>query len=245
VSAARTPDAACPACGESVPDGARFCPGCGRPVEPPAPDEEKPEPAAVDETGRLPVAVSAAEPRLFGLAPPVLSLGLAAVSLGTSIALFATGRWPLGLILLGAAVLLLVLFGEVARRKPDTALTRASAGALRRARGRAAATVEQAAARGRAGRDSLVLRRRLGVLAGRRRELLTAFGDAVYRGDQPAADRLRAEIGALDTSGAEIHAELARLAEATNHRIASARLSVQDTQLLKTPQPPDAAPPEP
>jgi hypothetical protein len=192
----------------------------------------------------MPISVTEVEPRLFGLAPPVVSLGAAALTLGIAIALFAVGRWPLGLILLGASVLFFALFLEVARRKPDTALTRASAGMVTRARGRTAAAVEQAAARGRAGRESLVLRRRLGRLGTRRRELLTVFGDAVYRGDQAATDGLRGELEGLDRDVAEIHAELARLADATNDRIELARLSVQDTQLLKLP-PADAPSPPP
>lgn len=239
VSAAQTPNAPCPACGESVPGGARFCPGCGQPTDA-APSQAADLPTV--EEG-IPVSVSESEPRFFGLTPPVVSLVVAGVALVLSIVLFALGRWPLGLILLGAAVLFFALFLEVARRKPDTALTRASTGALTRARGRAAAAAEQAAARGRAGRESIVLRRRLGQLAARRRELLAAFGDAVYRGDEPAAGRLRGEIEGVDVRVAEIHAELGRLADATSDRIERARLSVEDTQMLRLP-PPEAPPPE-
>jgi membrane protein implicated in regulation of membrane protease activity len=74
----------------------------------------------VDETGAVPVHVQRSDPRWFGVTPPHLLLGVAAGMCAVAIVLFATGRWPYGLILLGIGALLVAAFLEAARRRPSS-----------------------------------------------------------------------------------------------------------------------------
>ena len=100
-----------------------------------------------EETGPVPVSLARAEPRWFGVPPPMLLLGLAVLSLAIAVALFAVGRWPFGLILLGLTAFLAAGFLEVARRRPDSTFTRASSQAASGARSWASARLELARAR--------------------------------------------------------------------------------------------------
>ena len=87
-----------------------------------------------NETGQVPVAMQRSEPHWFGVAPPQLLLALAVVAFVSRVVLFAIGHWPYGLILLGAAALLLAAFLEAACRRPGFESTRTSVDARERAR---------------------------------------------------------------------------------------------------------------
>jgi hypothetical protein len=203
-----------------------------------------------DETGPVPVEWTRAQPHYFGLTPPILLLALSAGASGATVALFVTGHWPLGLILLGVTILLLVLFAEVARRKPDTAVTRTSAAALDTLRARAAAAGEMLAARSRADREVRALRRELAFLAGSRQQLLLALGNAAYRGDDGAAADARRELEALDARAQELDARVREVVEEAQQRIGKARLEVQPTEMMDVvpepyPPPDEGTPPAP
>ena len=192
------------------------------------------------ETDPVPVAYGSAQPRWFGVAPPSVLLALTLVGFVLALVLFGTGRWPLGLIAGGVALLLGTLFLEVAKRKPDAALTRRSREALVDARARAGSVIEALAIRSRAGREAALLRLELRRLYAARRDLLTAFGDAVYRGAH--ADGLRARLEELDDRARGLDAELHRLALETRDGIENARIAVQPTQMvpavmISTPEP--------
>jgi hypothetical protein len=226
----------CAACGTPLPAGSRFCPGCGAAV-----DAQGGETQAFDvpptETGPIPVSYERVEPRYFGVTPPMLLFGIALGGLAGGIVLFATGHWPIGLILIGIAVLAGVGFAEVARRKPDTAVTRVSAEALYGFRARAGSALESLAARGRAGADTLRTRRELARLAAQRLERLAALGDAVYRGDPTATREARARVAELDQRAAALEHELEERLDAAQERIRKARLEVQATQMLEVQEP--------
>jgi hypothetical protein len=247
-SEARAADASCAACGSEIPPTARFCPGCGRPVDGETGTTVRAE-LPPDETGQVPVAYAVSEPRYFGLTPALAAASVAVVALAIALVLFATGRWPFALILLGVAVLCFAVFLEVARRKPDSSVSQASARAVWRMRERSAAKLEALAARGRAGTETLLLRRRLAQAHANRRELLTAFGDAVYRGDDAAAERFRADLGAVDAHVHALEHELTAVVVGTRERIAAAQLAVQPTEMVEVPEPyppPDeGTPPQP
>lgn len=199
------------------------------------------------ETGQVPISFTQAEPHWFGVTPPSLLLVLSVTALAVAIVLFATGGWPLGLILLGAGILLVAAFLEVARRKPDGAVTRRSAQTFDSFRARAGSTLELLAARGRSSRESARLRNELAYLQGQRRNLLTVFGDAVYRGDR-SADAFRQDLAALDERAATLDRELHQLGAATRDRIEKARLAVQETQMVVPepyPPPDEGTPPAP
>ena len=228
--------AECAACGTALPPGSRFCPGCGAAV-----DAQGGETRAFDlpptETGPIPVNYDRVEPRYFGVTPPMLLFGIALGGLAGGIVLLATGHWPVALILLGVAVLAGVGFAEVARRKPDTAVTRVSAEALHDVRARAGSALDSLAARGRAGRDALRIRHELGRLAGQRRDLLAELGDAVYRGDPTGTRKARARVAQADERAATLRQELEDRLDEAQQRIHKAKLEVQATQMLEVQEP--------
>jgi hypothetical protein len=234
MSAYEAPAASCAGCGSPLPATARFCPGCGRPVDPDTGTTVRAE-LPPTETGPVPVSMAHAQPRWFGVTPPSLLLVLALGAAAAAVVLFALGRWPIALILVGATILLFTGFLEVARRKPDTAVTRVSADALDGMRARAASTFEAIAARGRAGREGARVRIELARLNAHRRELLTAFGDAVYRGVD--AEPFRAQLVELDAHAGRLEQELQHVLAASQQRIRMARLAVQETQMVSIPEP--------
>jgi hypothetical protein len=85
------------------------CPACGEPTEAPPLPEVVPE--------RPPHARSARRRPGAPLALVLLCSGFAA--LGAAIGLFAAGHWPLGLVVLGVAALLLAALGGVVRNRPQ------------------------------------------------------------------------------------------------------------------------------
>jgi hypothetical protein len=88
-------------------------------------------------------------------------------------------------------------------------------------------------------------------LGGVRRGLLLELGDAVYRGDDQAAESARGRIGELDRLAAQKREEMQAIMEATHRRVERGRLEVQRTEVAEVPQEPatpapgEANPPEP
>ena len=68
-----------------------------------------------------------------------------------------------------------------------------------------------------------------------RRDLLTVFGDAAYRG--APTEGLRSELEAVDARAAELEGEVQRVAAEGRERIERARLAVQETQMVSVPEP--------
>ena len=90
-----------------------------------------------DETGLVPVEYVQSEPRYYGVTPTTLVLVLAGVAFTLAIVLFALGFWPFALIALSVCVVLVLIFVEAARRKPDGVVARSTADALDGFRARA------------------------------------------------------------------------------------------------------------
>ncbi len=196
-----------------------------------------------NETGPVPVSITRADARWFGVPPPLVLLVLAVAAVVAGIALLAAGSWPYALILFGVAALLAAMFLEVARRRPDSRLTRASADAAAGARDRAHATVESLIARSSAVADTQRARSARAVIRADRRAALLRLGEAVYGDDETAADGVRETLAELDRAEEELEDRLqARLAE-SDARVRSARLSVQQTVLV--PPGGEATPPVP
>lgn len=228
--------ASCSNCGTELPKTSRYCPQCGHPG--PA-DETKVMELPPDETGRVPVEYGQVEPRYYGVTPTTLVLALAGAALTLAVVLFALGHWPFGLIALGASVLLLLVFLEAARRKPDGAVARSTADALDGFRTRAGVAAGSLATRGRAARRLLALRRelqRMGVLRGR---LLFELGDAVYRGDDQGTERARGQLAELDRLAAQRETEMEAVVAQTQERLERRRLEVQPTEMVELPEPPE------
>lgn len=230
--------AECPNCGAKQAKGARFCAECGTRLE--ASTEILAPPQS--ESGPVPVTVTVAEPRLFGVTPPILVFAFGVAALAVAILLLATGRWLAGTLSLAAALLLLAAFAEVARRKPDGALARASAGALGAVRAQAAYAVEVLTTRSRATREIVRIRGELLHLADLRDERVRALGEAVYRVDKAGTKAIRGELSELDGRIETKEAELSAIVTKAQERVKRARLQVQPTEAVELPEPPAPAP---
>jgi hypothetical protein len=215
----------CTSCSAELPPGARFCPGCGAAVGPPP----------------GPVSYQEVEPRLFGVAPPKLLLGLAIVLLAIALVLFATGGWPYGLIVLGVSALVAAAYLEAARRRPAERFVLA--------RERAQSAVETWRVRSQAAAE--VRRARAGIAAveQERRVLLHDLGAAVHVGDERAESEIRARLTALDEHEQGLRIELEAALAHADERIRQARLPVEETMMVlpaePTPPPGEADPPQP
>jgi hypothetical protein len=191
-----------------------------------------------DETGVVPVQYARAEPRYYGVTPTTLVLVLGAVALTVAVVLFALGHWPFGLIALGASVLLVLVFLETARRKPDGAVARSTADAMDGFRARAGVAADSLATRGRAARRLLALRRELQQMGQLRARLLFEFGDAVYRGDDQGTERAREQVRELDELAALREAEMEAIVAQTQERLERRKLEVQPTEMVELPEQP-------
>jgi hypothetical protein len=192
-----------------------------------------------EETGRVPVSYERVEPRYYGIAPTTLVLALAAAVLALAIVLLVSGHWPFGLVILGLSILLMVLFFEAARRRPD-AVVRSTTEALDTFRSRAGVAADSLATRRRASREVLALRHELERMAAVHKQLLFELGDAVYRGDEQATERVRAQLLELDALSAERESEMQEVVVRAQERIQQRRLEVQPTEMVEVPDQPGA-----
>jgi hypothetical protein len=227
----------CATCGAKLPKTSRYCPECGQPT---SARETKVLEVPPDETGHVPVHYERALPRYYGLTPTTLVLVLAAAALTLAIVLLATGRWPFGLVLLGVSLLLVLIFVEAARRKPDGAVARSTAEALDAFRARAGVAADSLATRGRAARRLLVLRRELQRMELLRTRLLLELGDAVYRGDEQATEKARGQVAELDELAAQREAEMHAVVAQAQERLEQRKLEVQPTEMVELPEEPAA-----
>jgi zinc ribbon protein len=222
--------ASCVHCGARLDDDARYCLQCGR---------------------RTDASDTAGDTHFYGVTPTSLVLVLVGAAAGIAVVLFILGHWPIGLVVVGIALLLLLAVLESARRTERGSVTRSTADALYGLRSRATVAAESVATRGRAAKRLHDVRGELQRLGRVRNRLLFELGDAVYRGDDPAAEAARGRIGDLDRLAAEREAEMQAIVEARNRRIERGRLEVQPTEVAEvprepsTPTPGEANPPEP
>jgi zinc ribbon protein len=227
--------ASCANCGAKLPETSRYCPECGHPA---AADETKVMELPPEETGPVPVQYAQAVPRYYGITPTTLVLVLAGAALTLAVVLFALGHWPFGLIALGVSVLLLLVFLEAARRKPDGPVARSTADALDGFRARAGVAADSLATRGRAARRLLALRRELQRMALLRGRLLFELGDAVYRGDDQGTERARGQVRELDELAALRETEMEAVMVQTQERLQRRRLEIQPTEMVELPDEP-------
>jgi hypothetical protein len=195
------------------------CPECGA------------ELARADEP---PAAVSytPAEPRLFGVFPPVAVLVVAlALVLGGVIAL-ALGKWLWGAALVLLAVPLLVLYAGDARRDPASPPVRLTAAAFDRARGRATYAGTALRAWIEAGGHLVELRVQLKRLRRERQRAIDALGVAAYRKETKEMTELRKRLAALDDAIAERERAARDEVEHARAEVASSRLPVNATREL-------------
>jgi type IV secretory pathway TrbD component len=231
----------CPHCGADIADGSPYCPDCGRPVDG---GDTRVQPLPPEETGPVPVDRMRAEPRLYGVTPTTLVLLLAGAALTLAVVFFVLGKWPIALVVLGVALLLLAVFAEAARRHPAGRVTRASAEALRQLRARADVAAYSLATRSRAMTRLYTLRRELKRMAALRPQLLHELGDAVYRGDDQARETTRGRIEELDRLVASTEGQMQDVVATAQRRIEERRLEVQPTEMVELPEQPSPEPGE-
>jgi hypothetical protein len=212
--------ASCGNCGRRLPKNSRYCPDCGQPV---SDGGTKVLELPADETGPVPVTVAQAERRYYGVTPTALALGLAAVAIVAAIVLFATGHWPIGLILLGLGLLLLLVSVETGFF-----------------RDRAGFAADSFATRGRATTRIMAGRRELRKMAVLRGRLLLELGDAVYRGDEQATESARGRLAELDEAWRQKEAEMHGVITQAQDRLQRRRLEVQPTEMVQLPEDPPA-----
>ena len=230
MSASQVAADTCANCGADLPRLARFCPTCGAQVEAGSTVSAAVPP---NETGPVPVSLQRSEPHWFGVAPPQLLLAVAGIAFVFAVVLFATGHWPYGLILLGAAALLLAAFLESARRRPESGVTRASVDARARAR----SSWETLRARQVATAEARRTKSALLLLESDRRSALQDLGAAVHAQDATAEATARERLAGLDARETELRTQLdAALGEA-DERIRKARLPVQETVMVLPAEP--------
>jgi hypothetical protein len=214
--------ASCANCGRRLPKESRYCPECGQPV---ASGDTKVLELPPDETGPVPVGYAQADRSYYGVTPTRLVLVLAGLAAAAAIALFALGRWPFGLILLGIALLLVLVGVETVEM-----------------RNRAGVAAEAVAVRGRAARHVLALRRELRRLAATRVRALFELGDAVYRGDEAATEEARRRVAEIDELARQREGEMQAAIAQAKERIDRRKLEVQPTEMVELPDEPPTVP---
>jgi len=178
-------------------------------------------------------------PRYFGITPPTLLFGIATATLAIAITLAILARWVAALVLAALVLVELALFVGLARRKPDTAVAKASVRAIDRARERAAYVVRATTVRTEAARRLTRLRHELLELDTRRDRELRELGAAVHGGDEEAAERVKRELEAIDSERDAREDEMRAIDEATREHLERGRMHVQAT-VVKPPAGDDA-----
>jgi hypothetical protein len=227
--------ASCPSCGREVPADAAFCPACGTRLDAGATERAE---LPANETGRVPVSVVQVQPRLFGVTPPTLLFGLAAVALTVGGFLIGLGHWVWAIALFAVAVALLAGFLRVARRKPDAAFARTSVEAVDSIRARAGYAAQALRTRSTARREVLRLRTELLRLAARREELLRELGGASYRNERQAVKALKADLTELDGRETALEDEIEGVTDSARRNLDRAALEVQPTEIQSDSPPP-------
>jgi hypothetical protein len=180
----------------------------------------------------VPVNVVHAEPRLFGVVPPLFAFGLACLLIALAIPAFAVGSWVLGLALVIVAAVLFVLFVGSARHAPTSPVVQATLTAGERISSWVGFFTGSANAWSTAGREVLRLRGELRALRPEREEVQYALGGAAYRERDSEVASLRARLRDLDREIAEREmASDAALAQA-RRRSRRERLAIQPTEQL-------------
>jgi hypothetical protein len=188
-----------------------------------------------DETGPVPVSIAHAEPRWFGVPPPLMLLAVTGVCLVVAVVLFASGSWPFGLVLLGLAALFAAAFLEIAKRRPDSALTREALAATVRARSWGNAQVELARARSSALAESQRVRGARAVIEADRRRTLLQLGEAQLSEDDSAEAMARERLSELERAEEALAGRIEARKVETDERIRRVRMASEHTLVV----PPD------
>lgn len=180
----------------------------------------------------MPVNIAHADPRLFGVVPPLFALGLACLLTVLAIVAFAVGNWVIGLALVIVAAVLFVLFVGAARHAPTSPVAQATLAAGDRITSWIGFFTGSANAWSTAGREVLRLRGELRALRPEREEVQYALGGAAYRERDSEVASLRARLRDLDREIDERVAASAATLEQARRRSRKERLAVRPTEKM-------------
>lgn len=180
----------------------------------------------------MPVNIAHADPRLFGVVPPLFALGLACLLTVLAIVAFAVGNWVIGLALVIVAAVLFVLFVGAARHAPTSPVAQATLTAGDRITSWIGFFTGSANAWSTAGREVLRLRGELRALRPEREEVQYALGGAAYRERDSEVASLRARLRDLDREIDERVAASAATLEQARRRSRKERLAVRPTEKM-------------
>ena len=212
--------ATCSHCGGDLPAQAVFCPSCGRRTDL-APDSSE-----------APVDVQHAEPRYFGLGPPILVFSLGAGLLVLGVILLVMGSVAAGVIAIVLAVCLLPTFLAGARRWPETPIARAGISTADRVRDEADVAVTSISTWSRASRDVVRLRKEQFQLRRERDAKIRELGRSVFEEDG-RADELKAEAKELDDRVSANERELERTIAGARRSVRKDRAAIVPTEVIK------------
>jgi len=205
----------CSHCATRLPEGAAFCPACGTAV-----------------SGQV-LSVTRVEPRLFGVAPPEIVLGLSVLALALAGVLLAGAHWVIGALVLLLGLALVPVFASLAQRFPDAPVVRRSAVRLGAVRSRAGIVTEIGAARVHSRVRVRGLHAAIGRLEKERRERLRELGEASYARDRSAVERGRGRMAEVDVQLEARRAEVAAVNAEAEERVRRARAEGRQTQVVK------------
>ena len=169
------------------------------------------------------------EPRLFGVVPAFATFLLGVTILVVAVVAFALGHPVLGAALLVAAVGLLALSIEAARRfGRNDAASRAALRVREWSRFAFAST----AARSRASRELLAARSELARLRADLRQTQLELGGAAYREDADEVARLRERMRELEERAHTVEQGTHRAVGEAEQRIGEERLAIQPTEIV-------------
>ena len=204
----------CPHCGGELPPNAAFCPACGR---------------RADAADHGPVDLHHAEPRYFGLGPPLLALTVALALILLGIVLVVTGPLAFGVLAIVVGVCVFPTFLAGARRWPDHPVSQLGISTADRVRDEGSVAVEAVSTWTRAGREVLRLRKEQHDLRRRRDARVHDLGWSYYR-DDGHAEELKAQAKELDERLEANERELARTLADARRRVRKGRASAASTQ---------------
>jgi hypothetical protein len=205
---------ACARCTYPLPPGARFCPSCGHPV-------------AVDDAS---LTLDRVEPRLFGVVPPLPTLGLGLAALAVGALALATGHSVLGAVVTLAGLVLTSLSLEATRRFHSGGAASRAAASIRDWAGFAAGS---AGAWSRAGRAVFAARRDLAALRAERERTQLELGAAAFHEDDAEVARLKARLRELDERARERAGLTHEAVEEARRRVVDERLAIQPTEVVE------------
>jgi hypothetical protein len=211
----------CSHCGVELPPDAMFCPSCGRRVDAPPPDPAE-----------LLAAVPSREPHYYGLAKPLLVLGVAAALLIGGVVVLITSSFGLGMILIVLGVCLLPSFAAGLRRWPDTRFARVSLTTAGRVRDEADVAVQSFSAWSRTGRDIVRMRRQQFQLRRERDVKIRELGVAAYA-DDGRAEELKRAAKELDRQIEANERTIERAIARARRRVRKERATVAQTEVIE------------